>query len=304
MKRFRDPNLVLSHKRTKEGDSTQQTFVTNHREKKVGDVVVNESLYKAVKSIVGKGFRLEYADKNIFDLLMPTLGEICAKRNYLMPVKTKELPHDLHHCLRPVLMGLSATVRIFFHVFVFGSELYRDGGGVYNRSLQIVSSKPRLGETGDFFSRLEGIISHALIFVVKMEDGSYRLVHKDSQTYFDESVLQSSGESESGSDSDDGGAEEKKEEDADAWKGWWTKQVSSRSGGEYWSNRDGETSVSLWAHPTLGEGWVYLDGNKSIVHLSDPDTIFTTEDEVREYLAKDRTTNVPIQNPLYRLILD
>lgn len=190
MKRFRNPNVLLRHDREVSRLSTARV-VDKPQEKnvKVGDEYLHETLFDSIHSFVREEFQVTRSSRNLFSIIRPPLAEICATRNYQMPTKKADLtsvdPHFLHECLRPILIGLSLTIRTFVNVVIFDSKAYQETGGLGNNSIQIVTSKPGHEERISPFPSLKDIKSEVFVIVVKKEDGKFLLVSSHEKTWFE-----------------------------------------------------------------------------------------------------------------------
>jgi len=199
MKRFRDPNVLLRH----DVDSTlkrSSRSIEKPREKNIraGEENVPETLFQAVGSVLDGEFEVNTTSRNVVKILRYPLQGICATRNYQLPsvdvdrfssIEDIRDPTGAHECLRPILIGLSLTIRTFIHVVIFDSNAYRLGGGLYSNSVQIVSSVPTPEERLPPFDQLGDIEAVVFIFVVKLHDGAFGLVSVGDRTWFVEEHL-------------------------------------------------------------------------------------------------------------------
>ena len=136
---------------------------------------IPDALFRAIQSVIVEDVKPDQHDDNIIHLLQSPLKEICACRNYQLPIHPQSdaihSPEDLHECLRPILIGLSLTLRTFIHIFIFNSESYRTSGGLHNNSVQIVSSRPTPDEREIPFRHLADVTDD--VFVVMIRDNDH-----------------------------------------------------------------------------------------------------------------------------------
>lgn len=192
MKRFRNPNVLLRH--DTKGVRTSASIRKQRPESRsveVGKESIHETLFRAIQSVVKGEFGMSRQDDNIVRLVLSPSREICATRNYQLPVKHSAAFHsidELHECLRPILVGIALTIRTFINVIVFNSESYRESGGLQNDSVQVISPKPTSDERNVPFRYIADVKNNVFIFVIR-EGGKYRLINVGPKTWFEEQDL-------------------------------------------------------------------------------------------------------------------